>query len=57
MVMSNSDCPNSEWSEYWNRKVAGIKFRSDDTASEFFFSYPGSDHGLVEIYWVKRSIM
>ena len=51
MVMSDSVCPNSEWSEYWNREVAGIKFRGDDTASELFFSYPGtSEPNSVKIY-------
>ena len=54
MVLSDSTCPNSEWSEYWNREVAGIKFRGDDTATELFFSYPGSEPDSVKVYRVKH---
>ena len=38
VLISNSDCPDNEWSKFWNRDVAGIKFRSDDTASDFYIN-------------------
>ena len=42
ILMSNSTCGNSNWSTYWSREVAKIKFRSDDTASDYYQPQPGS---------------
>ena len=35
-LMSNSTCADSDWSTYWSKEVAKIKFRSIDTASDYY---------------------
>ena len=38
--ISDATCDDSTgWSTFWSRKVAGIKFRQDDTASDFYSSF------------------
>ena len=41
-MMSDSTCDNSDWSTYWSREVAKIKFYSSDTASDYYQPHPGS---------------
>ena len=42
-LMSDSTCDISAWSTiYWRREVGTIRFRSDDTASDYYQPQPGS---------------
>ena len=41
-LMSDSTCDDSRWSRYWSGEVAKIKFRSEDTASDYYQPQPGS---------------
>ena len=41
-LISDSTCGDSEWSTNWSREVAKIKFRSSDTASDYYQPQPGS---------------
>ena len=41
-LISGSTCGDSRWSTYWSREVAKIKFRSSDTASDYYQPQPGS---------------
>ena len=41
-LISDSTCGDSRWSTYWSREVAKIKFRSSDTASDYYQPQPGS---------------
>ena len=42
ILMSDSTCANSNWSAYWSKELAKIKFHSDDTASDYYQPQPGS---------------
>ena len=41
-LISDSTCGKSDWSTYWSREVAKIKFDSPDTASDYYQPQPGS---------------
>ena len=41
-LMSDSTCGKSDWSKYWSREVAKIRFPSYDTASDYYQTQPGS---------------
>ena len=40
LLINESTCTNYKWKKYWVKEVAGIKFRSDDSASDFYSSSP-----------------
>ena len=40
-LVSSSYCSNHAWNTEWNRVVTKVKFDEEDTASDFFRSYPG----------------
>ena len=39
-LISDSTCDDSNWSTYWSREVAKIKFHSYDTASDYYQPQP-----------------
>ena len=41
-LLSDLTCGKSNWSAYWSREVAKIKFHSWDTASDYYQLQPGS---------------
>ena len=41
-LISDSTCGDNDWSTYWSREVAKIKFYSGDTASDYYQTQPGS---------------
>jgi hypothetical protein len=41
VLMSDTTCSKSEWSQYWNRPVKKIEFHSYDTASDNYRPYTG----------------
>ena len=36
ILMSDSTCGQSDWSTYWSRSIAKIKFDHQDTASDYY---------------------
>ena len=42
ILMSDSKCNISNWSTFWSREVAKIKFSSFDDASDYYQPQPGS---------------
>ena len=42
ILVSDSICDNSRWSSSWSKEVAKMKFRSYDTASDYYQPQPGS---------------
>ena len=41
-LMSDSTCGDRDWSTYWSREVAKIRFYYYDTASDYYQPQPGS---------------
>ena len=41
-LFSDTTCGSSDWSTFWSREVAKIKFSSGDTASDYYQPQPGS---------------
>ena len=42
ILISDSTCDNSDWSTTWSKEIAKIKFRSTDTASDYYQTQPGT---------------
>ena len=42
VLIDGTTCSDGRWEKYWSREVAGIKFRGDDSASDFYSSSPQS---------------
>ena len=50
VVLSETSCDNDDWSNQWSRDVEWIKFKSFDTASDFYRASEGENSSIYSNY-------